>query len=174
KGYESGHFNLLSMGLYIKLDPFKLMRFSGLCKHGGTPPLSPPGKPPADSACRIMVVMYPPASMLSQSANHRAGFALLPNGNIFTLAPEMTSVLKDAYNPIEPSNEATWLTDGPVMMENYDLFKYSCRNLLINNYFLRQLPIECQARIDPKVFLSAFSAEINGNRVHAKDWLYAP
>ena len=82
---------------------------------------------------------------------------------------------EDAYDPIEPSNEATWLTDGPVMMENHDLFEYSCRNLLlINNYFLRQLPIECQARIDPKVFLSAFSAEINGNRVHAKDWLYAP
>jgi hypothetical protein len=82
---------------------------------------------------------------------------------------------EDAYNPIEPSNEATWLTDGPVMMETHDLFEYSCRNLLlINNYFLRQLPIECRARIDPKVFLSAFSAEIDGNRVHAKDWLYAP
>ncbi|KAF8224568.1 hypothetical protein L208DRAFT_1310589, partial [Tricholoma matsutake] len=38
KGYKSGCFNLLSMGLYIKLDLFKLMRFSGLCKHGGIPP----------------------------------------------------------------------------------------------------------------------------------------
>ncbi|KAF8237552.1 hypothetical protein L208DRAFT_1246992 [Tricholoma matsutake] len=93
KGYESGRFNLLSMGLYIKLDLFKLTGFSGLCKHGGTPPLSPPGKPLADSACRIMVVMYPPASMLSQSANHRAGSRSLQNGKIFTLAPEMTSVL---------------------------------------------------------------------------------
>jgi hypothetical protein len=93
EGYESGHFNLLSMGLYIKLDPFKLMGFSGLHKHGGTPPLSPPGKPPADSACRIMVIMYPPASMLSQSANHRAGFGSLLNGKIFALAPETTSIL---------------------------------------------------------------------------------
>jgi hypothetical protein len=93
EGYESGRFNLLSMGLYIKLDPFKLMGFSSLCKHGGTPPLSPPGKPPADSACRIMVPMYPSASMLSQSANHHAGFGSLPNGKIFTLAPEMTSIL---------------------------------------------------------------------------------
>jgi hypothetical protein len=82
---------------------------------------------------------------------------------------------EDAYDPIEPSNEATWLTDGPVMMETHDLFEYSCRNLLlINNYFLQQLPIECRACINPKVFLSAFSAEIDGNRVHAKDWLYAP
>ncbi|KAF8222318.1 hypothetical protein L208DRAFT_1323340 [Tricholoma matsutake] len=93
EGYESGHFNLLSVGLYIKLDLFKLMGFSSLRNHGGTPPLSPPEKPPADLACKIMVVMYPPASMLSQSANHHAGFGSLPNGKIFTLAPEMTSML---------------------------------------------------------------------------------
>jgi hypothetical protein len=93
EGYESGRFNLLSMGLYIKLNPFKLMGFSGLRKHGGTPPLSPSGKPPADSACRIMVIMYSPASMLFQLANHCVAFRLLPNGKIFTLAPEMTSVL---------------------------------------------------------------------------------
>jgi hypothetical protein len=59
-------------------------------------------------------------------------------------------------------------------METCDLFKYSCWNLLfINNYFLQQLPVKCQAHINPKVFLSAFSAEINGSRVHAKNWLYA-
>lgn len=82
---------------------------------------------------------------------------------------------EDAYDPIEPSNEATWMTDGPVLMASRDLFEYSCRNLLLmNNYFLRQLPVEYQARIDPKVFLSAFSADIDGDRVHAKDWLYAP
>jgi hypothetical protein len=93
KSYEPSQFHLLSMGLYIKLDPFKLMGFSGLHKHGGTPPLSPPGKPPADSAYRIMVVMYPLASMLSQSVNHRASFGSLPDSKIFALAPEMTSIL---------------------------------------------------------------------------------
>jgi hypothetical protein len=67
------------------------------------------------------------------------------------------------------------MTDGPVMMPPRELFEYSCRNLLLmNSYFLRQLPVEYQARIDPRVFLSAFSADIDGDRVHAKDWLYAP
>jgi hypothetical protein len=67
------------------------------------------------------------------------------------------------------------MTDGSVMMETCNLFEYLCQNLLlINNYFLGQLPVKCQAHINPKVFLSAFSAEIDGSRVHAKDWLYAP
>jgi hypothetical protein len=82
---------------------------------------------------------------------------------------------EDAYDPIESLNEATWMTDGPVLMALHNLFEYTCRNLLLmNNYFLRQLPVEYQACINPKVFLSAFSADIDGDRVHAKNWLYTP
>jgi hypothetical protein len=33
---------------------------------------------------------------------------------------------EDAYDPIEPSNEATWMTDGPVLMASCDLFEYTC------------------------------------------------
>ena len=95
EGYEYGRFHLLAFGVYIVLDPLKLMGFSGLRKHGGTPPLSPPGKAPAPSAYRLMVVLYPPASMLSQSSSQRDGFASLPNNEIFTVAPEMSSVLYD-------------------------------------------------------------------------------
>jgi hypothetical protein len=143
KGYQYGQFHLLAFGVYIKLDPLRLMGFSSLHKHGGTPPLSPPGKPPADSAYRIMMVMYPLASMLSHSSSQRAGFASLPNNSIFTIAPEMSSVLyvfyyalmlnviliyfsADVCNPIIPCNEATWLSDGPAMMDLEMLFNYSC------------------------------------------------
>jgi hypothetical protein len=61
------------------------------------------------------------------------------------------------------------------MMDPEMLFNYSCRSLLlVNSYFLRQLPVGCVARIDPSKFLDAFSMEIDGQRVNARDWLYGP
>jgi hypothetical protein len=61
------------------------------------------------------------------------------------------------------------------MMDNEDLFNYTSRNLLlINNYFLRQLPLGMAPRINPTLFLSAFSMKVDDTRVTAQDWAFAP
>ena len=61
------------------------------------------------------------------------------------------------------------------MMEIDELFNYACRNLLrVNSYFIRQLPVDAMPRIYPAKFLSAFSMEIEGKRICARDWLYGP
>ncbi|KAG6871201.1 hypothetical protein C0995_007306, partial [Termitomyces sp. Mi166 len=59
EGYEVGRFHLLSFGFWIQLTWLKLAVFSGLFKHGETPPLSPSGISPESWAYRFMTV-YPP------------------------------------------------------------------------------------------------------------------
>ena len=44
EGYEAGRFHLLALGVYARLDFMKILVFCGLNKHGGTPPIAPPGQ----------------------------------------------------------------------------------------------------------------------------------
>ena len=46
-GYHPGFFFLLEFGLFIKCDKYTTLVFSGLHRHGGTPPRAPPNVIPA-------------------------------------------------------------------------------------------------------------------------------
>lgn len=93
KGYQWGRFHLLVFGCYIVLNQFRVMNFSGLRRHGGTPPLSPPGQDPEPSAYRLMTVLYPPSSMLSGAGKHLVDLASLNGTTPFSVTPEMSTVL---------------------------------------------------------------------------------
>jgi hypothetical protein len=92
EGYEWGRFHLLALGVYIVLRRFRVMNFSGLRRHGGTPPLSPPGVSPAADAYRVMTVLYPPSSMLSGAGNHAIDLATINKSNAFSISPEMSTI----------------------------------------------------------------------------------
>jgi hypothetical protein len=96
-GYEDGRFHLLALGFWIKLKTLKVVNFSGLRVHGGTPPLSPPGQVPKSHIVRITHVAYPPKSMLSGAGESQIGLAALPDHSLFTLKPEMSSL---TYDPL--------------------------------------------------------------------------
>ncbi|KAG6897807.1 hypothetical protein C0995_010143 [Termitomyces sp. Mi166 len=123
-----------------ELTWLKLAVFSGLFKHGETPPLSPSGISPESWAYRFMTVLYPPKSMLSGASNQIIGLAALPKGQLFPLALEMTSVGSESLGFQGITNEANWANDGKICA-----------------YLLCQLPAHMQAQIDPNTFLSAFS-----------------
>lgn len=89
--YEPGRFHMLYIGAYFRLESLTIMSFCGLHKHGGTPPISPTGKPLDPSACRKTTVCYPSENMLSGSATFVTPLASLPNGTLFKLGPEITS-----------------------------------------------------------------------------------
>lgn len=99
--YEPGRFHLLAFGFYIKLTPLRVMCFSGLFKHGGSPPLSPPGVTCVPWAYRFMTVLYPPEVMLSPG-HQLVALAALPDRSLLRLAPEM-SLLMYVHSPILPS-----------------------------------------------------------------------
>jgi hypothetical protein len=92
EGYEWGRLHLLAFGVYIVLQQFRVMNFSSLRRHGGTPPLSPPGVPPAADAYRVMTVLYPPSSMLSGAGNYVIDLATLNKSGAFSISPEMSAI----------------------------------------------------------------------------------
>jgi hypothetical protein len=95
EGYEHGRFHLLGLGCYFVLESLFVMSFSGLRKHGGTPPIAPLGIEPAEDAYRCMTVCYPPKSMISTAGAYVLPLASLPGraqqDGLLMLGPEITS-----------------------------------------------------------------------------------
>jgi hypothetical protein len=88
--YECGHFHLFGAGMYVILKPKTASIFSGLGKHGGTPPIAPKGVSPSKDAVRLMIVLYCPKAALSPDGTSMP-LASLPNGTPLVLGPEITN-----------------------------------------------------------------------------------
>jgi hypothetical protein len=89
-GYEPGRFHLFGIGMYTVVKPKIASIFSGLGRHGGTPPIAPDGVALSEAATRLMVVFYCPKSILSPDGKS-IPFASLPNGTPLMLGPEITT-----------------------------------------------------------------------------------
>lgn len=97
QSYEPGRFHLFYLGVYIVTSPLQFIAFSGLRKHGGSPPLAPEGMAPDPYAYRLMHILYPPSAMLSGAGVKRIGLASIPGSQgameLLTIPPEMTTPL---------------------------------------------------------------------------------
>lgn len=94
--YEPGRFHIFGLGMYTTLNPKSISIFSGLGKHGGTPPIAPEGVEVMEDATRLMIVLYCPKAALSPSGSS-IPFASLPNGVPLLLGPEVTNPLCDSF-----------------------------------------------------------------------------
>ena len=90
ESYEPGHFHLLGMGMYVIVKPKVASIFSGLGKHGGTPPIAPKGVTPSEDAVWLMIVFYCTKAALSPDGTSMP-LASLPNGTPLILGPEITN-----------------------------------------------------------------------------------
>jgi len=88
--YEPGRFHLFGLGVYIIVKPKIASMFSGLSKHGGTPPIAPDGVALLEDAARLMIVLYCPKAILSPDKSV-IPLASLPNGTPLILGPEITA-----------------------------------------------------------------------------------
>ncbi|KAM6491413.1 hypothetical protein JOM56_013187, partial [Amanita muscaria] len=172
--YEPGRFHLLGLGLFATLEQFRVTTFSGLRRHGGTPPLAPRGQTIIDWAYRLMFVLYPPAAMLDSAGKSLVAVATEYPPNLVCTTPEMTTLL------------ANFATDGPVLVPLPDLHdRYVHMLHSITSYYIRQLPLSLGCRIDQQKFFDAFSYVSNpsddlqtpppGNapRISCRPWLTA-
>lgn len=87
--YEPGRFHIFWLGMYVVVKAKTAVFFSGLGKHGGTPPIAPAGVVPAKDATRFVTVLYCPKAALSPMTNI-IPLASLPNGTPLFLGPEIT------------------------------------------------------------------------------------
>ena len=91
--YQPGRFHLFSFGLFVKLNRLRAITFSGLRKHGGTPPIAPPDQPVDHWAYRLMFVLYPPKAMLDAAGRTMIGLATNIPGDLLCATPEMTTLM---------------------------------------------------------------------------------
>ena len=89
---EPGRFHLLTRGVYVNLDPFCPIFFSGLLPHGGTSSIAPPGETAPAWAHRSVFVAYSPQNIMNGTTRH--SFTDIPRQAVpLHISPEMVGVM---------------------------------------------------------------------------------
>lgn len=92
EGWQGGRFHLLALGFYVKLVRWRIIYFSGRLRHGGTAPLAPIGQTAPKHAFRVVLIGYPPQTMIEGNVCH--ALAAMPHtGEPLWLSPEMTGIM---------------------------------------------------------------------------------
>lgn len=93
--YDPGRFFLYALGIYIVMENFVCVNFSGHHMHGGQPPTAPRGEAPLSWAYRFVVISYPPEKMTNGSSQMVLGtipLGVLPKERTFQLSKEMNKL----------------------------------------------------------------------------------
>ena len=184
--YEAGRFHIFGTGMYVLVNPKTASIFSGLGKHGGTPPIAPDGVELSVDSNHLMIVFYSPRAILSPDGIS-IPFGSLPNGTLLTLGPEITSPLlviflfivlvimnlhAFQYSGARESTMTThscWAHDGLTVMEKTSHLNLMSMGLLqFSSYLSEQMPME--VTIDINKFLGAFSTVADGRRIQPPSW----
>lgn len=69
-GYDPGHFFILYPGVFYEQGDFVSFCFSGLRRHGGTPPVAPVDTSDEDLQwpAHVTIVVYPPRGSVSSKS----------------------------------------------------------------------------------------------------------
>jgi hypothetical protein len=89
-GYNPGNFFVLYFGVFVVMKKHMGINFSGLRRHGGTPPTAPLGMEPEAWAYRFVVVSYPPNGLTNGNCRYVLG--ALPGNVPFSVPPEAVNI----------------------------------------------------------------------------------
>jgi len=190
ENYEPGRFHIFAIGMYVIVKPKTASIFSGLGKHGGTPPIAPDGVELSPDAARLMIVFYCPKSILSPDGNS-IPFASLPNGTTMTLGPEITAPLCDVFQisylyiltyisiflfqrsgarVMDVTGDCVWSHDGGAVLQQISHLKLMSMGFLqACGFFSEQMPYDVD--IDVNMFLGAFSIKVDGQSIRPPSWV---
>ncbi|KAJ7237551.1 hypothetical protein B0H12DRAFT_958244, partial [Mycena haematopus] len=169
EGYTPGFFFILELGVFIQLDSHASINFSGLRRHGGTPPLcsSAPGAKLYKFAYRFVLIFYPPTRMVNGTARWTLG--AMPNNEA------VSNRIAKGWPATSSCERASFVREGVLMMSQEALVTFIIRSLLLLcYYFLLQLPARYKVRLDPDIFLQSITMQVDGQRVNTGPWEFAP
>lgn len=193
-GWDPGRFFVLYPGVFYELGDLVSFCFSGLWRHGGTPPLAPPEASDDQLrwASRVTIVGYPPTG--SVTANQRRVLCADGIGGHFSVSPEM--IVPEYVTTSYPCmrvlivtgncrhiaqtglrvNHSTFASEGLSVMHRSSLMKFMARSLLhVACFVTRQLPASLDVRIDSDAFLNSFTfVDESGDRQQVGSWALGP
>ncbi|KAF8972601.1 hypothetical protein BDZ97DRAFT_1913105 [Flammula alnicola] len=172
EGFDPGRFFVLYPGVFITLDPFSSVCFSGLRRHGSSPPIVPPAAT-ADElswATRVTLISYPPKGMTGDFQKRPLG--ALGLGNVLYTTPEMITPEPKRLS----CNPSTFAEDGRVIIPRLSLVAFLAKSFLtVVLCILAQLDPLIGVRVDSDAFLGSFSfANEDGHRQRVGPWRLGP
>ncbi|KAJ7053680.1 hypothetical protein C8F01DRAFT_1260311 [Mycena amicta] len=177
--YKPGVFYIHGAGVHVVTSELTSIIFSGLRRHGGTPPLAPTGVTVDPAAVRLTIIDYPPNAIMNGLGRLR--LAAWPNGEPLYIPPEVINAGISYYNQHGVPKQAdtsrtTFSREGLYIMSALSILTFLIRSLmLLVNYFLEQLPADYNIEFYPELFERSISFQLgDGARRSVDHWEYAP
>ncbi|KAF8953459.1 hypothetical protein BDZ97DRAFT_1767424 [Flammula alnicola] len=172
EGFDPGRFFVLYPGVFVTLDSFASVCFSGLRRHGSSPPIAPAAAA-ADElswATRVTLISYPPKGMTGDFQKRPLG--ALGLGNVLYTTPEMITPERKRLS----CNPSTFAEDGRVIIPRLSLVAFLAKSFLtVVLCILAQLDPLIGARVDSDAFLGSFSfANEDGHHQRVGPWRLGP
>lgn len=165
-----GMFHFLELGMFVRLNNFRLIFFSGLHFHGGSPPRAPPGFVIPDYLTRWMNVLYPNDVLLAGSIP----LVIAVSGGGGSRVELQPSARYDPQVAASVSEgPLNYMRDGDAIMSTSSYQIHICRQLaILLETMLAQSP-------HLELNLESLKTLFNDNLSHIpidyfKDWDYSP
>ncbi|KDR65409.1 hypothetical protein GALMADRAFT_148722 [Galerina marginata CBS 339.88] len=172
--FDPGRFFVLYPGVFVTLSTFSSVCFSGLRRHGSSPPIAPVAATDEELswATRVTLISYPPSGM--NGINQRRPLGALAVGGPLYAIPEM--ITPEPFTERLSCYPSTFAEDGGVIMPRMSLVTFLARSFLtLVLCILAQLDPVIGARVDSDTFLRSFSFNnAHGNRQRVGPWKLGP
>ena len=164
-GLHPGYFFLLELGVFVQLQNYTLLAFSGLQTHGGSPPrpISLDSPFPAQ-AIRLTFIAYPNKGIMEGTEST----VLAMSNSSGRSAIELGGSSGTSLNMVQHSN-------GILDTDSY--LQYTSRALLqLCTNIIKQMPEDRQLAIDSDLFMRSFSSSSRNIKVPEGgfSWANAP